>query len=357
MPDISRSKFLKLGAAAIAGPTLFDLATTGALAAKTPLAPAIDLKTLAKKAQAEGGTCLAYLGSADLASAFADGFKAAYPWATLNTVVSSTGAILSKVLTEVSAGKGADVYSSTPAQPYLYIRGGAVKPVLLANDPGLGANQDKTGNRHPYAQNVQVLAVNPSLAGYVPTDIFEFSKPAFKGQLAFDRPDNLGTGALFLASHRGAWGDKKWMQWLQGLHDNNVFVTSSATASYQAALTGERGIAADSIGDILSQAAGAPVKPFFYSAAPPYIQSLMLSSYAANPYTAQLFMNWVISKTGQQVVVGTGRTPAMDLPGAATAVSTLIPKGKPPIAPYSSIAGFVYNPAPYTKLFDQLWPS
>jgi ABC-type Fe3+ transport system substrate-binding protein len=272
-------------------------------------------------------------------------------------VVSSTGGILSKVLTEVSAGKGADVYSSTPAQPYLYIRGNAAKPVQLVNDKNLGANLDKTGYRHAYAQNVQVLAVNPNLAGYVPSDIAELSKPSFKGQLAFDRPDNLGTGALFLASHRKAWGDTKWNAWLQGLKANGAFVTSSATASYQAVLTGERGIGAASIGDILSQAAGAPVKPFFYTGAPPYIQTLMLSSYAANPYTAQLFMNWVLSRQGQQVVVGTGRTPAMDLPGAATSVSTLIPKGKPPIAPYASISGFVYNPAPYTKLFDSIWPS
>jgi ABC-type Fe3+ transport system substrate-binding protein len=135
-----------------------------------------------------------------------------------------------------------------------------------------------------------------------------------------------------------------------------MFITSSATGAYQAVLTGERGIAIDTIADVLSQPAGAPVKANFFSGAPPYRQDLMLTSYAAHPYTAQLFMNWALSTAGQEVIVSTNRTPAVDIAGAATSVSTLVPT-KYPIAAYSSIAGFVYNPIAYTKIFDQLWPS
>jgi hypothetical protein len=121
-------------------------------------------------------------------------------------------------------------------------------------------------------------------------------------------------------------------------------------------LTGERGIGAASLTDVLSQPAGAPVKAFFYQGAPSYVQHLMRSSYAANPNTADLFINWVMSKDGQMAVAGTGRTPAMDLPGIATAISTVVPKNRP-IAPYSQLAGFIYNPDPYNKIFNNLWPS
>jgi ABC-type Fe3+ transport system substrate-binding protein len=272
-------------------------------------------------------------------------------------VATSTGNIRSNVLTEVTAGKGADVFSSAPATPYLFIRAGAAAKVALANDVNLpAALRDPLGYRHPYAQNIPVLASNPSLASYVPKDIFELSKPQFKGQLAMDSPNNLGVGALVLASHRKAWGDKKWMQWLQGLHDNNVFITSSATSAYQAVLTGERGIAIDTIADILSQPAGAPVKANFFQGGPPYIQAFMKTSYSANPNTAELFLNWVLSKAGQAAIIGTNRTPAVDVPGASTSVSTLVPK-QYPIAPYSSIAGFVYNPVPYTDIWNKFWPS
>jgi ABC-type Fe3+ transport system substrate-binding protein len=214
---------------------------------------------------------------------------------------------------------------------------------------------DPAGYRHPYAVNIQVLVSNPNLANFVPNDIFQLSTPAFKGQLTFDSPDNLGSGALFLASHRKAWGDKKWMTWLQGLKANNTLIASSATGAFQNVLTGERGIGCDSVTDVLSAPSGAPVKANFYSGMPPYRQGLMLTSYAANPYTAQLFMNWALSKAGQTAVASTGRSPAMDLP-VPTSVSTVLPKGKT-IAPYSSISGFVFNPTPYTKIWDSLWPS
>jgi ABC-type Fe3+ transport system substrate-binding protein len=261
------------------------------------------------------------------------------------------------VLTEVTAGKGGDVFSSAPATPYLFIRAGAAAQTLLINDNNLApALRDPLGYRHPYAQNIQVILSNPNLASYIPTDIFELSKPAYKGQMVMDSPDNLGVGALFLASHRKAWGDKKWFQWLQGLKDNNIFIVSSATSAYQAALTGERGIAIDTIGDFLSAPAGAPLKATFYTGAAPYVQAFMKTSYAAHPYTADLFINWVLSKEGQNAIVSTNRTPSVDIPGAKTSVSTLVPKAKP-IAPYSSIAGFVYNPLPYVAIWDKLWPS
>ena len=301
MPDLSRRDFLKFGAAAVASTAFLDLDVSRALAKAAALPGPVDLKTLVKKAQAEGGTCLVYVGSADLASALGDGFHNAYPWATANIAVSSTGGIRSKVLTEVTAKQGADVFSSAPATPYIFIRAGAAAQVRLVNDARLPSNLiDPLGYRHPYAQNIMVLASNPNLASYIPTDIFQFAQPTFKGQFSMDAPDNLGVSALFLASHRKAWGDKKWMQWLQGLHDNNVFVTSSATSAYQAVLTGERGIAADTVGDILSQPAGAPVKANFFNGAPPYIQAFMRTSYSSHPNTADLFINWVLSPRGRR---------------------------------------------------------
>jgi len=194
MEEISRRNFLKLAAAAVAVSSGIELSNTvaNAHAAKVKLPPALDIKTLVKKAQAEGGEVVVYVGSADLGTLLADGFKKAYPWANPNLVVSSTGAIRTKILTEVNAKKGADVFSSAPSTPFIFIRAGAAAPVALPNDVNLKELRDPTGYRHPYAQNIMCIAQNPNLASYVPTDIFEFSKPQFKGQFAMDVPDNLG---------------------------------------------------------------------------------------------------------------------------------------------------------------------
>jgi ABC-type Fe3+ transport system substrate-binding protein len=354
MRDLNRRDFLKVGAAAaVAGPALLDPARAFA-AKKPPLPAATPQKTLEKQAQAEGGTALVYFASTDFAQALVNGFHAQYPWATISTEVMSTGAIFSKVLTETTAKTGADAYTFSSAQQNLYIRSGAASPVALVNDKNLGANADPTGYRHLVALIVQGIVSNPNLATYVPKDIFQLSTPAYKGQLSFDSPDNLSASSVFLAGHRKAWGDKKWMTWLEGLHSNNVFVTSSSTSAFQAVLTGERGMCIDQTADVLSAPSGAPVKMNFYNGTPPYGVGLMRTSYSAHPRTAELFINWSMSTAGQTAMAGTGRSPAMNLPGVATSVATLLPKGMSLAAP-SSVSGFFYNPVAYTKIWDTLW--
>jgi ABC-type Fe3+ transport system substrate-binding protein len=358
MTDVDRRKFLKLVGAAVTASTLLEYSEflPNALG-KTKLPPPTPLKTLIKKGQAEGGSLLFYVASSDLGDALAAGFKAAYPWATLNTLIAPTGTIFTKVLTEVSAKSGADVYTVTPVQPYLYIRANACTPVALVSDQYLpkGSN-DPSGHFHPYAENVQVICSNPNLATYVPKDILELAEPAFKGQFCIDKPANLSTGALFLAAQRKNWGDKKWFAWLQGMQANNLMLTTSGAAAYQAVLIGQRGMCTDTIADVLSQPAGAPVKANFYKNAPPYRQSLMMSSYTSKPNMSQLFMNWTISPAGQKVIASTNRTPVVPIPGAPTSESTLVPK-QYPVAPYSEISGFVYNPQPYIDIFNKYWPS
>jgi ABC-type Fe3+ transport system substrate-binding protein len=355
MHDVSRRDFLKYGAAAVAGASMLDWNT--AYGAQEKLAPPIPIKTLIAKAQAEGGQCLGYFGSADIAAAMANGFHQAYPWATMNSVVSSTGTILTKVLTETTAKQGADFFISAFPALYVFINAGAVAPVALVKDVNLPATlRDPKGYHHCYTLNVQILVSNPNLASYIPWDPYELSKPQFKGQIAFDAPDNLSVSAIFLASHRKIWGDKKWMTWLEGLHSNNIFITSSATSAYQAVVTGERGICCDSIGDVLSEAPGTPAKANFYSGMPLNGQHLMLASYAKHPYTAQLFMNWALTNAGQLAVATTNRSPAVSGLNVPTDVTHILPKGVK-MAPYSDIAGFVYNTTPYTKIWDQLWPN
>jgi len=358
MTEVSRRQFVKMVGAAVAASTLLEYSEglSSAFGAKSKLPPPVPLKTLVKKGQAEGGELLFYVASTDLGDALAAGFKAAYPWAKLNTLIASTGAIFSKVLTEVTAKTGADVFTVTPIQPYLYRRANAGTAVALVNDHYLGANADPSGYTHPYAENVQVICANPNLASYVPTDVYDLADPSFKGQFCIDRPSNLSTGALFLAAQRKNWGDKKWYKWLQGLKDNNLMLTTSGAAAYQAVLIGQRGMCTDTIADVLNQPAGAPVKANFYTNAPPYRQVLMMSSYTSKPAMSQLFMNWVISPAGQKVIASTSRTPVVNIPGAATSEDALVPK-KFPIAPYNQISGFVYNPQPYVDIFNKYWPT
>jgi ABC-type Fe3+ transport system substrate-binding protein len=358
MTDVSRRDFVKMVTAAMAAGTLLEYSELlpKALGAKSKLPPATPLKTLIKKGQAEGGSLLFYVASSDLGDAMAAGFKAAYPWATLNTLIAPTGTIFTKVLTEVNAKSGADVYTVTPVQPYLYIRANACTPVNLVNAHYLGSAAIPSGYYYPYAENVQVLCSNPNLASYVPKDVYELAEPAFKGQFCIDKPSNLSTGALFLAAQRKVWGDKKWFGWLQGLQANNLMLTTSGAAAYQAVLIGQRGMCTDTIADVLSQPAGAPVKANFYKNAPPYRQTLMMSSYTSKPNMAQLFMNWAISPAGQKTIASTNRTPVIPVPGAATSEDALVPK-QYPIAPNSQIEGFVYNPQPYVDIFNKYWPT
>jgi ABC-type thiamine transport system substrate-binding protein len=188
----------------------------------------------------------------------------------------------------------------------------------------------------------------------LPTDIYEYANPTYKGKIAMDNPQNVAPSYFFLSCRRKDWGDDKWMKWLQGLKSNNIFLTSSATSAYQAVVSGERSLAPDNADDVLSQKAGTPVKPSFYDGVPTQIFYLYRTQRAAHPYTAALFINWAMSSDGQHNIASTGRSPVIDI-DVPQAISKILPAGTA-VASAAATNDLINNQASYLSVYNQLWP-
>jgi ABC-type Fe3+ transport system substrate-binding protein len=176
--------------------------------------------------------------------------------------------------------------------------------------------------------------------------------------MAFDQPQNRGASALFLASHRKAWGDTKWMQWLQGLKANNILLTATGTAAYEAVLAGERSICNAGVDDFLAQKPGTPVASVYYFGCPSYLTQLLKTNGAPHTNTADLFINWCVSPDGQLAIAsdaGGTHGPVLNIDSPAS-LGKLLPSGVQP-ATIADMTDFYDNPDSYVQIWNTLWPT
>jgi ABC-type Fe3+ transport system substrate-binding protein len=183
----------------------------------------------------------------------------------------------------------------------------------------------------------------------------ELADPKYKGLIAMDYPANVAAAYFMLSCQRLAWGDTKWKQWLQGLKDNEVFLTSNATSAYQAVVSGQRLIAPDNVDDVQSQAPGTPVKLAFYPGVPTQIFNNYLIKGGSHPYTAQLFANWCQSEAGQKVIASTGRSPVLDI-DSPESVSHILPPGTT-VCSQQQTEDMNNNQDSYLSVYNTLWQS
>jgi iron(III) transport system substrate-binding protein len=305
-------------------------------------------------------TVLFYTVGDDIAAAMTKGFEKAYPWATVKSVVGSPGDLVSRALTEARAGSStADVIMLPGGQRKTLVGSGVVQSYKVPND-GTMSKQFVDPTYYSHATYVTpinlVYNTNKLNASEVPTNIYDLANPRWKGKIAFDRPQNVGTAATFLAGPRKLWGDAKWKTWLKGLKANGVFLTADATSAYQAVLRGEAEIGVDNPGDVLSQPKGTPMANGFYDDVVPFVQYVWLTKHAAHPSAGALFVNWMMSPDGQKAFAATGRSPALQSLDVENSLGQLLPGSSSLEAP-SDLAGFYDDPKSYLDAFDEYWPS
>jgi iron(III) transport system substrate-binding protein len=365
MAGYSRRTFLtgSAGLAVAAG-----LAACGPGPASTPAAPASGAAApaadtadaLEAAARAEGGELLLYV-IADSDPYMVSPFTKQYPWAKVSTYGATAAAIVSRVILEATANiKGGDLFQSSPGQRAEFNAKHAGQPT-----PGLPnvANVipefiDPENIFFPYIQTPVSLTYNTSLlkAG-PPADPFDLSKPEWKGKFAVDSPQNLSDGAEWLIFHRKAWGDDKWMTWLQGLKDNDTLITSGASASYTAVLQGQRTLCPDTVNDIVGQAAGTPMKLALADGVSPHASYLARSANAPHPKMAKFYLNWLLSRQGQQGIIDSGRLSTIENMPRTAAQNAVLPAGVSWIQSPSTLTDMYQNPQQYITIFNQFWPA
>ena len=257
------------------------------------------------------------------------GFNKVYPNVKVSGVRSEggRGALLERMLTEIDSGKAmADVYSTgIPDMSAMLQRG----EILSYRSPS-EANLERRfvfedGLLHTATHSVFIAAYNKNLLSEkeVPRTWEELLNPKWKGKIAIDQePNDIVAGFLILM------GKEKGEQYLRQL-SKNVIIRRGRSLLVELLTAGEFPITIDVYAHRVSKAIkdGAPL------AAAPMPANFSFPSVAAilkrapHPENAKLWIDWLQSPVGQEVIAQRSRSPVGKTERTTDPTSSLI-KGR-----------------------------
>lgn len=136
----------------------------------------------------------------------------------------------------------------------------------------------------------------------------DLTKPEYKGLIQMANPESSGTAYTALATYVQLWGEDKAFEYLKALHKNIAQYTKSGSAPGTAVARGEAFIGFGFLHDHAKEIkAGFPLKMVVPCEGTGYeIGGLSIIKGARNMDNAKLFVDWALSKEGQEVAATTG---------------------------------------------------
>lgn len=272
------------------------------LARLNKLPPAQRQQEILEKARQEGEVMVyaTFTESKSLANAF----RKRYPFVTVNVRRLGGGKMLDITLTEFRAGRhlvDAFIGGSTSARPLIDagVIGHYDSPERAFYDPDF---KDEKGYWTAFFSRHLVFAFNTTLVPpqRLPKSYFDLLDPYWKGKFAID--DHPGN---WLAGMIKAYGKAKAAELLQGLAGQNPKIIRGRTLKAQLMAAGEFHAAVDQTeeGIIEMKKKGAPVDYLLLENAPVLTNPVLLAKDAPHRYAGALFVDFLLSKEGQQAVV------------------------------------------------------
>jgi len=264
---------------------------------------------LLQGAQKEGSLMLYSTMNAGDAQAVIDGFNKTYPSVKAEVFRASDGDLANKALTEVRAKKTLfDVIDVSPESILNYESAGAVAPYDSPSVQELPQNmRDPQGywafmylNGVLPAWNTQ--RVKPDEA---PKSYADFLSPRWKDKLSIDSEDYAW--AEFL---RATMGDQQGTDFLKKLALQNPRILNSRTNQLNLLTAGEfdMSVALFDYSVIAAKKKGAPIDYVYLRPTMIAGEPLLADKTAPHPNAALLFIDWLFSKDGMQILAdSTGR--------------------------------------------------
>ncbi len=237
----------------------------------------------------------------------ADAFKKKYPFVAIDYWRGDSRALMLKALTERRAGRIiGDIYESTGGAEAL-ARAGAVQPFYspsaaafpkIYSDPNgmwIASRLDYFG----MAYNTRQVS-----AAEVPKTYDALLDPKWKGAIAWRADSEVGA-PLFIASVLRIMGKEKGEAYLKKLATQRVVnYAGSARALVDRVGEGEYKLALFIYAHhpLISKAKGAPLDTQMLEPVPSAVSTIQLAKNPAHPYAAMLFIDFMLSKEGQEVL-------------------------------------------------------
>ena len=236
-----------------------------------------------------------------------DAFKKKYPFVAVEYWRGDSRALVQKALTERRAGRVmGDVLESTGGAEAL-MKAGAVEPFYSPSAAGFPKNYvDANGfwaaSRLDYfgmAYNTRQVS-----AAEVPKTYEQLLDPKWKGAIAWRADSEVGA-LLFIAGIMRSMGKEKGEAYLKRLAAQRpVNYAGSARALVDRVGEGEYKLALEIYAHhpLISKAKGAPLDTQMLDPVPSAVSTIQLAKNAPHPNAAMLFVDFALSKEGQEVL-------------------------------------------------------
>ena len=237
----------------------------------------------------------------------ADAFKKKYPFVAVEYWRGDSRALVQKALTERRAGRVmGDILESTGGAEAL-IRAGAVQPFSSASIAGFPKNYiDPNGMWVASRLDYFGMAYNTKQvsAAEVPKSYDDLLNPKWKGAIAWRADSEVGAD-LFIAGVLREMGKEEGEAYLKKLSTQRIVnYAGSARALVDRVGEGEYKIALEIYAHhpLISKAKGAPLDTQMLDPVPSALSTIQLTKDAPHPNAAMLFIDFALSKEGQEVL-------------------------------------------------------
>jgi iron(III) transport system substrate-binding protein len=249
--------------------------------------------------------------SSDQSNAFMARFQQKYPFLKPSVTRLGGSALLNRILTEAKAGKNFfDVAHGTGEIVLPLMEMGLLAPYLSPERKMIPEDlKDKQGFWTSVYVNSVVLGYNTNLVKGqpLPRTYNDLLQPRWKGRkISLD-----DTYATFLQGLISAWGKEKALDYLKKLAEQDPVVMRGSTVRVQLAAAGEFPlvIAYANIIQYLAEK-GAPVDWVPLDPAVISVNTVMAGAKAIHPNAAKLFIDFALSKEGQEKLWDFQRIPS-----------------------------------------------
>jgi iron(III) transport system substrate-binding protein len=251
-----------------------------------------------------------------------DAFQTKYPFIKAQYLRDDPPQQLQKIMAESRAGRMvADVLESTGLE--VPIRAADIdqpfwSPQIDAYDPGL---LDPDNYWAPTRTSYLGACYNTNLVkpDEAPKSFTDYLDPKWKGKIAWS--STVAGAMLFITGVRNFMGEDKAFTYLQKLAQQAIVSIPSANrVVVDRVMAGEYSLCLDAFlhHPIISARKGAPIAPLPLDPVLTVVSSVMLPKTPPHPYAAMLFIDFLLSREGQQSLQRADYFPArLDVPASA----------------------------------------
>jgi len=243
------------------------------------------------------------------AQAILSAMEKKYPFIKTTFYRATGSALVSRIQTEQRAGTHMwDVMNSTGFEPYALLEQGYFakydSPERQVFPEG---HKDNEGYWATMYTTPMIVSYNTRLVslGELPKEYFDLLNPKWKGRLGLDSSD-----LEWYANLRKTWGAEKAQKFLEGLRRQDIRLVQGRSLLTELLSGGEVAILTNNFlqNAIEAKRKGSPIEIL---ALDPVISAaglIGINRLAPHPNAARLFVDFVLSKEGQELIVKTDRS-------------------------------------------------